>query len=83
MNLLTDQELIDAFTENKNAGRKPYVATFVPKGMTHSDVSHWEDKVFYADSKPEATKIAREYGTRIIGKKMVYVYTFSTRFGKF
>lgn len=83
MNLLTDQELIDAFTENKHTGRKPFVATFVPKGMTHSDVSHWEDKVFYADNKAQATKIAREYGTRIIGKKMVYVYLFSTRASKF
>lgn len=75
--MLTDQELINAF-ECGGPG-KYYDATFIPLGE-RSNVTNWDIRPFKAANKAEATKIAREYGKRIIGKKMVYVYLASAKY---
>jgi hypothetical protein len=69
--LINDQDLIDAF--NGVTTGKIYEATFIPLGCPNS-VALWDRRFFKAQNKQEAVKIAREYGKRIINKKMVYVY---------
>ena len=69
--MLTDQELINAF-ECSGPG-KFYRATFIPMGEKN-EVTNWDVRSFKAANKGEATKIAREYGKRIINMKMIYVY---------
>ena len=75
--MLTDQELINAF-ECGGPG-KYYDATFIPLGE-RSNVTNWDIRPFKAANKAEAVKIAREYGKRIIGKKMEYVYLASAKY---
>ena len=75
--MLTDQELINAF-ECGGPG-KYYDATFIPLGE-RSNVTNWDIRPFKAAHKAEAVKIAREYGKRIIGKKMEYVYLASAKY---
>jgi len=70
--LLTDDELVSAF-DKTNGAKNTYQATFVPEDEENL-VSNWDIRLFTANSKPEAVKIAREYGYRIIDKRMVYVY---------
>ena len=70
--LLTDDELVRAFNKT-NGAKNTYQATFVPDEEDNL-VSNWDIQLFTANSKPEAVKIAREYGYRIINKRMVYVY---------
>lgn len=70
--LFTDQELASAFSQT--LGAKQYKATFIPESAPYPSVDLWDERYFTANSKPEALKIAREYGARIIGKKMIYVY---------
>ena len=54
-------------------GHKLFEATFVPNGQPNR-VANWDKRKFFAMNKTEAVKIAREYGARIIGKKLEYVY---------
>ena len=75
--MLTDQELINAF-ECGGPG-KYFDATFIPLGEK-SNVTNWDIRPFKAANKAEAVKIAREYGKRIIGKKMEYVYLASAKY---
>ena len=70
--LLTDDELVSAFAMS-NGAKNVYQATYIPEDEDNL-VSNWDIKLFTANSKPEAVKIAREYGYRIIDKRMVYVY---------
>jgi uncharacterized protein (UPF0212 family) len=70
--ILTDQELINAF--NGSSAGKTYEATFIPEDAPYPSVDLWDIRVFNAQNKAEATRIAREYGNRIIAKKMIYVY---------
>ena len=60
--VLTDHELIMAFYQ-KNAG-KPYRAIFTDKAAM----------ALNASNLIEARQIAREYGARILGRKLVHVY---------
>jgi hypothetical protein len=70
---ITDQELIDAFAGN--ARGKIFEATFIPEDAPNTgSVALWDRRFFKAQNKPEAVQIAREYGRRIIDKKMIYVY---------
>jgi hypothetical protein len=73
----TDQELIDAFL-GERAG-KIFRATFIPADAPYPSVSLWDERLFKAAKKKEALKIAREYGERIIDKKMIYVYLGARR----
>jgi hypothetical protein len=75
----TDQELIDAFL-GERAG-KIFRATFIPADVSYRDhsVDQWDERLFKAANKKEALKIAREYGERIIDKKMIYVYLGARR----
>lgn len=70
--LLTDDELVSAF-DMSNGAKNTYQATFIPEDEENL-VTNWDIRLFTADSKPEAVKIAREYGYRIIDMRMVYVY---------
>jgi hypothetical protein len=73
--LLTDSELINAFSRS-NGGKREWYAYFTPVSeprlVAYADL--WDIKPFTADNKKEAVRIAREYGARIIGKKLDYVY---------
>jgi hypothetical protein len=69
---ITDQELINAFSGH--GGGKIWEATFIPKGAPYPSVELWDRRFFMAPNKAAATRVAREYGTRIIDKKMIYVY---------
>ena len=74
--LFTDDELIKLFNPglvDDTTGYRLFEATFVPNGQPNR-VENWEVRQFLAKNKTEAVKIAREFGARIIGKKMVYVY---------
>jgi hypothetical protein len=62
--MYTDQQLQQAF--NLKNGKRVYRATYYGVG--------YENIQFAADSKPEAKKIAREYGVRFINKKLHWVY---------
>lgn len=70
--LINDQDLIDAFSGTTTG--KIYEATFIPTDAPYPSVALWDRRFFKAQNKPEAVKIAREYGKRIISKKMIYVY---------
>ena len=72
---LTDQDLIGAFDGTKKAKRE-WKAYYIPLDApsTWESVSLWDIKIFTADNKKEAVRIAREYGARIIGAKLEYVY---------
>ena len=70
--LLTDSEIINAF-QLRNTGKNTYTATFIPMGEK-STVDNWQELLFTANSKEEATRVAREYGNRILFKKLLYVY---------
>lgn len=70
--LISDDELAGAFAQT--LGKKSYQATFIPEDAPYPSVELWDIKNFTANSKPEAVKIAREYGTRFLNKKMIYVY---------
>lgn len=72
----TTDELIESF-ELKRPG-KMFRATFVPAGERHS-VDLWDVRMFIADDKKEAVKIAREYGQRVIHMDMVFVYLAKKR----
>jgi len=78
----TDEELNKAFLNGalvfanelgEVKGYRLFEATYVPNGQPNR-VENWEVRQFLAKNKTEAVKIAREFGARIIGKKMVYVY---------
>ena len=73
--LFTDEELVRFF--NPELGEikeyRLFEATYIPNGEPNR-VDNWDKREFLAKNKTEAVKIAREYGARIIGKKMVYVY---------
>ena len=73
--LFTDEELKRFFNPELGEikGYRLFEATFVPNGEPNR-VENWDVRQFLAKNKTEAVKIAREYGARIIGKKMVYVY---------
>lgn len=62
--MYTDQQLQEAF--NLKNGKRVYRAHF--HGID------FEPIMFAADSKPEAMKIAREYGVRFINKRLRWVY---------
>lgn len=70
--MIADQDLIDAFSGT--APGKMFRATFIPEDAPYPSVPLWEYAFFKAPNKPQAVKIAREYGNRILGKKMIYVY---------
>ncbi len=70
--ILTDQELINAFSGIGDG--KTFEATFIPEDAPYPSVDLWDMRHFKAPNKAEAVRIAREYGTRIIEKKMIYVY---------
>lgn len=70
--MLTDSEIINAF-QLRNTGKNIYEATFIPMGEK-STVDNWEQLLFTANSKEEAVRVAREYGNRILFKKLRYVY---------
>jgi hypothetical protein len=69
----SDAELIHAFTSA--ADGKVYQADYIdtPRG-TNFKFDQLESKYLLAESKPEALRIAREYGERILGKRLVYLY---------
>jgi hypothetical protein len=69
---ITDQELIDSFS-GRGCGRI-WEATFIPKDAKYPSVELWDRRFFKAPNKATATRFAREYGARIAGKKMIYVY---------
>lgn len=71
--ILTDEELINAF-QHRNGAKNTYLATFIPEDAEKSTVHNWHEVTFTANSKEEAVRIAREYGSRIILKRMIYVY---------
>jgi hypothetical protein len=74
--IITDQELINAFSgqgHGKSCG-KIWEATFIPEEAPYPSVDLWDRRFFMAPNKATATRIAREYGKRIIDKKMIYVY---------
>lgn len=73
--MIADQDLIDAF--NGTAPGRTFRATFIPEEAPYPSVELWEYAFFKAPNKPQAVKIAREYGKRIIGKKMIFVYLAS------
>jgi hypothetical protein len=75
--LFTDQELIDAFLGERPG--KIFRATFIPAWAPYPSVDQWDERLFKAANKAEALKIAREYGERIIDKKMIYVYLGARR----
>jgi hypothetical protein len=70
--IITDQELIDAFSGQGHC--KIWEATFIPEEAPYPSVDLWDRRFFMAPNKATATRIAREYGKRIIDKKMIYVY---------
>jgi hypothetical protein len=78
--IITDQELIDAFS-GISAG-KIFEATFIPVDAPRPSVNLWDNRYFRAKNKAEAVRIAREYGERIIDKKMLYVYLASNAVGQ-
>jgi hypothetical protein len=69
----TDAELIRAFSSE--ASGKLYEADYIdtPRGVDYK-FDQLEKKYLVAGSKPEALRIAREYGERILGKRLVYLY---------
>lgn len=69
---ITTEELIAAFAGETSG--KIFEATYIPNGAAYPSVPLWDRRYFKATNKAEAVKIAREYGKRIIGKKMIYVY---------
>ena len=69
--MLTDHELIMAFSSARPAGKKVYQATITPGAHP---LHNWDELYFTATNKAEAQKIAREYAVRILGKKCRYVY---------
>jgi hypothetical protein len=69
---ITTESLIAAFAGETSG--KVFEATFIPEGAPYPSVSLWDRRFFKATNKAEAVKIAREYGKRIAGKKMIYVY---------
>lgn len=71
--LLSDSEIINAF-QLRNTGKNTYQATFAPFSNPRAYLSECTELLFTANSKEEATRIAREYGTRILSMKMIYVY---------
>ena len=73
--MLTDHELIMAFSSARPEDKKVFQATFTP--VNNSSVDQWDEKYFTATNKTEAVRIAREYGARIINKKCRYVYLAS------
>jgi hypothetical protein len=80
--ILTDQELIDAFSAGYHGAGKMFEATFIPVDAPRPSVSLWDNRYFRAKNKAEAVRIAREYGERIIDKKMLYVYLASNAVGQ-
>ncbi len=70
--LLTDDELARAFAQT--LGKRRYEATFVEYDQQYPRYEGEIVKTFTADSKPEALRIAREYGARFLNKKVAYVY---------
>lgn len=72
--MYTDAELVASIQTN-NETLKAYEGTFIPFGEK-SNVENWTKVLFKAPTKAEATKIAREYGRRIMNQKMVYIYRY-------
>ena len=72
--MLTDHELIMAFSSARPEDKKVFEATFTPGSHP---IHGWEVVTFTATNKAEAVRIAREYGARIINKKCRYVYLAS------
>lgn len=71
--LISDETLIAHFASVVPNYRFSYRATYIPLNEKNN-VDNWIVKYFYANSKDEAVKVAREAGARIFGLKLVYVY---------
>lgn len=71
--LLSDAEITAAFN-SANGERKHFEATFGTYSLANDNVV----KTLTASDKPAAERLAREYGARFLGKKLVYVYLRST-----
>lgn len=73
--MITDHELIMAFSSARPKGKKVFEATFTPQDKP--GVDNWQQKTFTASNKAEAVRIAREYGARISNQRCEYVYLAS------
>jgi len=71
--LISDETLIAAFATVNPNYRFQYQATYIPLNE-ENNVDNWIIMPFYANSKDEAVKVAREAGARIFELKLVYVY---------
>ena len=77
MAMYTDQELITAFSQRTNKekyGLKCWTVTFTPIRNTSMQTVGDVQMEFYAKDKPEATRLATEYGLRIKEYRVRYIY---------
>jgi hypothetical protein len=69
--MITDHELVMAFSSERPEGKKVFQATITPGA---DPLHNWDELYFTATNKAEAVRVAREYAARILGKKCRYVY---------
>ena len=69
---LTDTQILDAFRINNSKGKNTYLVELSPDAPKGS--YSWSDITahhIYADTLVEAERIAREYGIRFLGGKVL------------
>lgn len=74
--IYTDEQLQQAFSIR--GGKRVFRATYCPS-RSETSCTLWDERLFAADNKKDAVKIAREYGARILNKTLLYVYLVPKR----
>jgi len=72
--LLTDTEILSAFAK-KNNGKKNFLVEFVPRDRLPRFLGS-ESFELTANTKKEATRLAREYGARFLDLRVFQVLNY-------
>jgi len=70
--LITDAELIAVMNGTNKDGKKVFLALFEPRKNSLPQMDG-RSVTFHADTKAEAERLAKEYGRRILDRRLAYL----------
>jgi hypothetical protein len=70
--IITDAELISIMNGTNKNGKQIFLAHFEPRKHTFPQMDA-RSATFHADTKAEAERLAKEYGRRILDRRLAYL----------
>jgi hypothetical protein len=70
--IITDAELIAVMNGTNKDGKKVFLALFEPRKNSLPQMDG-RSVTFHADTKAEAERLAKEYGRRILDRRLAYL----------